>query len=186
MRIDLIRHGRTSGNLEKRYIGCTDEPLCREGIAELRDISYPPCGILFVSPMRRCIQTAKLLYPRVTPVVCIELRECDFGDFEGRNYKELSNDIRYQKWIDSGGNDPFPGGESPRKFRRRCVEGFLKCVSGVPEESAATFVVHGGTIMAVMERFALPHMSYFDWQTDNGHGYITEFDGKNIIVTEKI
>ena len=27
----LIRHGKTAGNLQKRYIGRTDEPLCPEG-----------------------------------------------------------------------------------------------------------------------------------------------------------
>ena len=33
----LIRHGMTKGNLEKRYVGCrTDETLCPEGIAPLR------------------------------------------------------------------------------------------------------------------------------------------------------
>ena len=28
MEIVLIRHGATAGNIEKRYIGTTDEPLC--------------------------------------------------------------------------------------------------------------------------------------------------------------
>ena len=30
MKIVLIRHGATKGNLEKRYIGRTDEDLCGE------------------------------------------------------------------------------------------------------------------------------------------------------------
>ena len=29
--IILIRHGATAGNLERRYIGRTDEPLCEQG-----------------------------------------------------------------------------------------------------------------------------------------------------------
>ena len=49
-----------------------------------------------------------------------------------------------------------------------------------------TFVVHGGTIMAILEHFAVPHKSYYDWHIANGHGYIAEFDGKIITVTEKI
>ena len=32
MRVVLIRHSKTAGNLKGRYIGTTDEPLCEEGI----------------------------------------------------------------------------------------------------------------------------------------------------------
>ena len=31
MRIDLVRHGMTRGNEERRYIGITDEPLSERG-----------------------------------------------------------------------------------------------------------------------------------------------------------
>ena len=31
LRVTLIRHFATQGNLEKKYIGITDEPLCEEG-----------------------------------------------------------------------------------------------------------------------------------------------------------
>ena len=95
MRIYLIRHGLTAGNKEKRYIGRTDEPLCAEGIAALREISLPACELLVCSPMKRCTETAALLFPGQEPVICEELRECDFGDFEGKNYPELNGDERY-------------------------------------------------------------------------------------------
>jgi len=186
MRIELIRHGKTEGNLEMRYIGRTDEPLSFAGIAELAVISYPKCGILITSPMKRCIQTAELIFPDTEPVICEALRECDFGDFEGRNCIELSLDIRYQRWIDSGGEAAFPNGEAPADFKKRSTDGFLSCLEGLPGDAHVTFVVHGGTIMAVMERFALPAKGYYDWHTANGHGFVTEFDGKNITVTEKI
>ena len=79
-----------------------------------------------------------------------------------------------------------PNGESPADFKKRSIDGFLKCLREISTEKAVTFVVHGGTIMAVLEHFAVPHRSYYEWQIDNGHGYITEFDGKKITVTEKI
>lgn len=186
MRIDLIRHGRTEGNIEMRYIGRTDEPLSFTGIAELVKICYPVCEKLFASPMKRCVQTAELIYPGITPVICSDLRECDFGDFEGRNYIELSLDSRYQRWIDSGGEGAFPNGESPEEFKKRCVDGFLECARSIPDDGHAAFVVHGGTIMAIMERFAVPEKGYYDWHIANGHGYITEFDGNKIKVTGKI
>ena len=57
----LIRHGKTAGNLAKRDIGRTDEPLCPEGITALREISYPSCDMVIASPMARCRQTARHL-----------------------------------------------------------------------------------------------------------------------------
>ena len=88
----LIRHSMTKGNLEKRYIGSrTDEPLCREGIALLEGFSYPAgeqVERVIVSPMRRCVQTAQILFPGKELVLEPGLMECDFGAFENKNYKE--------------------------------------------------------------------------------------------------
>ena len=61
MKIIFIRHGKTAGNLEKRYIGRTDEPLCEEGISELESIKYPDSDEVLASPMKRCLQTARLI-----------------------------------------------------------------------------------------------------------------------------
>ena len=72
----LIRHGQTQGNREHRYIGCrTDEPLCPEGIAQLQNRHYPPVSRVFVSPMRRCVETADLLYPGVPQTIIGSFRE---------------------------------------------------------------------------------------------------------------
>lgn len=186
MRINLIRHGMTAGNLEKRYIGRTDEPLCAEGISALRSRSYPAPGTLICSPMNRCIQTAQTIFPGAEPLIYPGLCECDFGEFEGKNYRELSGNADYQKWIDSGGALPFPGGESPEDFRERCCREFLRAVSENPGADTLTFVVHGGTVMAVMERFALPQRGYFDWQCANGCGFSADYDGRTLSLISEI
>ncbi len=185
MRIVFIRHGKTAGNIEKRYIGRTDEPLCAEGISELKARKYPDCERVITSPMKRCIETAKLIYPNREMIICDDLRECDFGDFEGKNYLELSNNSDYQRWIDSGGTLPFPNGESPEGFKARCVRGFLEMI-GQCDGKTAAFVVHGGTIMAIFERFGFPKRGYYDYQAENGSGYIAEFDGVYLKITEKL
>ncbi len=97
--IILVRHGKTAGNLEGRYIGSrTDEPLCEEGIHALeekvREGTYPPVDLVYASPMIRCRQTAKILWPKFADSSQIQyvqnLQECDFGAFENKNYQELS------------------------------------------------------------------------------------------------
>ena len=171
----LIRHGKTQGNLERRYIGSrTDEPLCAQGIAELKEKRCPTVQRVYVSPMKRCIETAAILYPGVPADVVEDFRECDFGDFENLNYIELNGRKDYQAWIDSNGEMPFPNGESRAVFAARCVRAFEK-VSGQAEDCA--IIAHGGTLMAIMERFARPAGCYYDFQVKNGEGFLLNEDG---------
>lgn len=178
MSLVLIRHGKTQGNLTHRYIGArTDEPLCEQGIAELKERAYPPVERVFASPMKRCVQSAALIYPGMEPEIIEEMRECDFGEFEGMNYAELNGRADYQAFIDSGGEAPFPGGESRAQFAARCVK------AGAPlMELAAVLdcalIAHGGTIMALMEKYARPAGGYFDFQVGNAQGFILEADGR--------
>ena len=93
MQVILIRHGSTAGNLEHRYVGSTDEPLTGNATEQLRDRQslYPEPDLLFVSPMKRCRQTAELLFPGKEQIVSEGLKECAFGAFEYKNYMEMLN-----------------------------------------------------------------------------------------------
>ena len=186
MEINFIRHGMTAGNLEKRYIGRNDEPLCSEGLAALKAKNYPAPGVLICSPMKRCVQTAEVIFTGVEPLIYSGLRECDFGDFEGKNYLELSGNPAYQRWIDSNGTAAFPGGESPDDFRERCCAEFLRAVNEHNTVEKMTFIVHGGTIMSVMERFSVPKRSYYDWHCDNGCGFTVNYDSQSMMLISEI
>ncbi|MDO4306221.1 MAG: histidine phosphatase family protein [Eubacteriales bacterium] len=174
----LIRHGMTEGNRHGRYIGVTDEPLCPEGRSMLDDVSYPVPQMVFSSPLIRCRETAGILFPEKEPYVIMELAECDFGDFENKNYKELSGNAEYQAWIDSNGTLPFPGGESRAEFRARSLTGFEKAVQECIREhvACAALVIHGGTIMNIMEEYGSPARSFYEWHVKNGGGYLVELD----------
>lgn len=193
MKIYLIRHSITEGNLKKRYIGRTDEPLCPEGETLLKKRLargvYPEADRIFASPMKRCIQTAQILYPGRELIRIDELSECDFGMFENKNYEELKDTPEYQSWLDSGGAMRFPEGESKENFSKRSLEGFERALGmcrcdklpesgctpaygkAILEISSAVFVVHGGTIMSIMEKYAVPKRDYYDFQIGNGEGY---------------
>lgn len=185
MEIIFIRHGKTAGNLRKCYIGTLDEPLCDEGVNYLRLHDYPKCDKVISSPMRRCIETAEIIYPDKKPVVYSDLRECSFGRFEGKNYIELSSDLEYRKWVESGGILPFPEGENPENFKRRCTEAFSRAVSENMLCGSLAFVVHGGTIMSVFEKYSASGGSFYDFRVENGRGFITDFyDGMLHIISE--
>ena len=193
----LIRHGKTAGNLLGRYIGSrTDEPLCDEGREGLAGKQLPEVERLYVSPMKRCVETAEILWPgfdRKKMQKVTDLRECDFGDFENKNYKELSGNGDYQAWIDSNGTLPFPNGESMDAFKSRCLEAFARIVeevSGAEQEWIASgktgifragIVVHGVTIMSILEQYGYPKAAYFDYQVKNGCGYrLTPVEGTRL------
>ena len=174
----LIRHGQTEGNKTGRYIGVTDEPICREGVAFLETLQYPDVETVFVSPKQRCLQTAQILFQGHELQVIPELSECDFGEFENKNYKELSGNEHYQQWIDSNGMLPFPGGESREAFKERSFIGFEKAIKQCISQKIqrAGFVVHGGTIMNLMEEYCEEHRSFYEWHVKNGKGYHVVLD----------
>lgn len=184
MTLYFIRHGKTRGNLEKRYIGKTDEPLCGAGRKALMKIKYPDAASVVSSPLLRCVETAKIIYPEKKPIICDDLRECDFGRFEGKNYAELNGTREYQKWIDSMGEMKFPEGESKAEFSERVIAAFKGIIVKCPDRAA--FIVHGGAIMALLERFALPKREFYDYYAENGHGYEVLFDGREMKITRGI
>lgn len=185
MKVVMIRHFQTPGNLERRYVGRTDEPLLEgEGLVRMaeekrnRIQALRKLDCVIASPMKRCIQTANLLFPGEKPLLCAKMRECDFGLFEGKNYEELGDLPVYQEWLDSRGTIPFPGGESHEAFKARCVEGFEEMAAELVENGCETaaMVVHGGTIMAVLSRFDRGDSEFYDWQAENGGGYVISLD----------
>ena len=176
MRCILVRHGKTAGNLEKRYIGSrTDEPLLPESLASIKE-SDDVSAFVFTSPMLRARQTADALFPGREKIIIEELSETDFGLFEGKNYKELTGDPDYQRWIDSGGTIAFPGGEDPADFRERSFSGFVKAVETAAEKGCESIwiVAHGGTVMSVMSRLA--GGDYYDFMSSCAEGYELELE----------
>lgn len=175
MRIYMIRHGKTKGNLEHRYVGSTDEPLLLETEEQLKKQKMSQPDILYISPMKRCRQTAELLYPGKQAQVIDDFKECDFGIFEYKNYEELNGNPDYQTFIDTMGMCGFPQGESRKTFQERCTIAFEKILlEQGNRDITAAMVVHGGTMMAVMDAYAKPHEDYYHWQVENGAGFYGE------------
>lgn len=126
----FIRHGATEGNLRRRYIGRTDEPLCEAGIAQVETLRKQGRSVdkLFVSPLLRTRQTAELLFPQMPYTVVDGLIETDFGRFEGKSADELLGDPAYQAWVDAMCLTPIPEGESVTDFKTRCCEAFAETI----------------------------------------------------------
>lgn len=192
-KVFLIRHGKTPGNEEKRYIGRqSDEELSVAGIEEIKGklssiskLISDKIDRLCSSTMKRAIQTATLIVDKLsgqsidsTQIQKIDnLSEIDFGFFEGKNYEELNGDERYQKWIDSNGTIDFPEGEGRDSFISRSYEGFLEALGDIDVDESILIVCHGGSIMSVMSR--LTGKDFYDFMTETLGGFVLELETDN-------
>lgn len=175
--IHFIRNGLTEGNVSGKYIGHIDEPLSDEGVAQIlqmkKDYRYPKAEAVFSSPLSRCTQTARLLFPDRDPIVIDGLIEYNFGEFEGKTAEELQNHPVFPDWLAGKADVQPPFGESNNEFANRIATAFIKIVDGLLETGVthSAIVTHGGVIMALMTLFGLPEAPMHEWMTPGGCGY---------------
>jgi broad specificity phosphatase PhoE len=150
LKLDLLRHGLTDWNLEKRVQGRIDRPLSPEGRAQLARLDLPPESRerrWYCSPLRRAGETAQafgLAGYRLEPA----LVEMSWGEWEG----EILKPLRRRLGAEMRGNEARgidfcpPGGESPRQVQAR-LEPWLETIAASGEDTAA--VVHKGIIRCI-------------------------------------
>jgi alpha-ribazole phosphatase len=218
MRWIWIRHGETDPNAEGRFLGHHDVPLNNKGIiqaqqtaARLRTLLLHEKGdgssahsiVLYTSDLRRAKETATIIWkalvfesrehlPIQEPICCKELRELDFGDWDGLSYTELMqwDAQRLTEWY----RDPFacspPNGETLSQMGNRFNAWFLERLRKEAPEQTVVVVSHGGPLrwffsywvekdpMRFWEVDSIPHGGYvvMDWdgvnwknQKDGGH-----------------
>lgn len=158
MKLYLIRHASTKGNEERRYIGrFSDENLSEKGRRESKN-TYENftrnlnTDLIISQNSKRCIETAKILFPTKSIEITDKFYETDFGKFEGKNYLELKGDISYQNWINSNGTLPFPDGDNTKEYKNIICYNFKRFILELNKENV-TLITHGGCIMAIMEKF---------------------------------
>jgi len=171
----LIRHGRTVGDGERRYLGRTDLPMSRDGEAEIehvrRFLAPRPLDRILCSDLVRSRRTAEILaFGRAVPIeVDPALREIDMGTWEGRAHAELAL-ADPEAWRARGADLAHfraPGGESFADVAERATA----VVNRLETDPSAEHVLicgHAGVDRALLARllglplgelfrFAQPH-----------------------------
>ena len=175
--IHFIRHGAIDETLSGKDIGATDVPLSEKGREALRQLDkefrYPRAQVVFTSPLKRCTETCRILYPDISPLAIADLRECDFGDWEGKTADELKNEPDFERWLAGDNEVRPPDGESNASFVRRICRMFESIVEGLMKTGTteSVIVTHGGVIMTLLAVYGLPQAKPFEWVMDNGCGY---------------
>ncbi|MDR0862731.1 MAG: histidine phosphatase family protein [Oscillospiraceae bacterium] len=189
MEVILIRHGQTAGNLARRYIGATDEPLCHDGIVtSAKSGIFLNVPLVYASPATRAVQTSQIKFPNARTLLFPGLREMDFGVFERRTADEMADDMRYRAWVNGECFGECPNGEGRIGFTARTCITFSEIVAENLDRRRryVIIVAHAGTIMAIMERFARPRQAYFDWHPTYCGGYQAHIDDGTWGITPRL
>lgn len=176
-RISILRHGITDANENGIYIGKTDLPLSQNGREALQEKyethEYPKVQRAYSSPLERAVQSAEILFPDREIVIVDDLREMDFGVFEGLSVDDLIELDSYKKWLKGGLDNPPPNGESLRNMMLRCYSALNLIILDMMKEGIthSGVITHSGILMNMMSCFGLPKMKPMEFACDPGEGY---------------
>jgi len=144
----LLRHGDIGRS--NHYIGSTDIPLTPQGIRDIETLSETLARVSFdavyCSPLKRCRETSSLLTLPGKTIIDNNIREIDFGAWEGKQFRDIKDSDRHlvERWATDPDNFTFPQGESLQAFHARIVE-FHKTLQNINGEKIL-IITHGGVI----------------------------------------
>lgn len=195
MKIYLVRHGETPWNEEMRYQGQTDVPLSERGRKQaeaLREVHFGSqkssvrIQKVYSSDLQRACETAKIIAGHEDIVMLKELREVNYGVFEGvllEDIKKKYMDVLQQWW-----RDPLkariPDGESLEELHERVLRCYTEIVRAHLEKNEDVLIVsHGGPLRIIfMDVLAFSLQQVRSFRVDNTSLSIVEcHNGKPVL-----
>ncbi len=155
MRLLLVRHGETEGNVSRRLQGPHD-PLTERGRRQAEEIAAHLSGrddvvALYASPYRRAFDTARAIGGAlgVEPEPRPALAELDVGDAAGYRFEAWVEEFpeEAERFRTEGVDYSWPGGESGRDLSARAEGEIERILEAHAHEAGAVVVVsHGGAL----------------------------------------
>jgi len=193
----LIRHGETQGAEAKRYKGTIDVPLSEKGVKQMERVAeyinrvstqgsrVASLKAIYTSDLSRAIKSAEVilkLHP-LKLVIVSELRERNFGIWEGMTYDEIRE--RYPEEFRAWAENPLKyspmGGESTLEVRERVIK-VLDEIIGRHNNDIA-IVAHGGVNRIIICHFlGIPLENIFRIEQDYGCLNVIEFWDKYPVI----
>ncbi|MBV9472664.1 MAG: histidine phosphatase family protein [Solirubrobacterales bacterium] len=149
-RVYLVRHGETEWSKSGQHTSRTDLPLLEEGRARAMKLKPVLAGhefsLVLCSPLRRARETCELAGLGSAAELVDDLREWDYGEYEGLTTPEIWEQApQWNLW-----RDGCPGGERPEQVAAR-ADRVLARVDEVGGE-AITFA-HGHVLRVLAVRW---------------------------------
>lgn len=193
----LVRHGETDLNRDKKFFGWLDPSLNELGREQALSARRKIDKLLkreenikiYTSPLRRALETCEILETcemfevskiadgeSYTKKIVQELKEINFGIFEGFSYEEIlekyphESKIAFTEWEEYN----FQTGESPRELQKRTVS-FIE--NQLDLRGTNVIVSHWGVINSILSYFFSKDLeSYWKFSLKNGGIAIISFN----------
>ena len=146
----LLRHGETEWSLSGAHTGRTDIPLTKRGAEQAealgRVLAAHKFAAVLASPLQRALDTCRLAGFGDRVAIDQDLREWDYGDYEGRSTKEIQQERPgWSLW-----KDGVPRGETVDQVGAR-ADLVIARVSGAPGDVA--LFAHGHLLRILAARW---------------------------------
>lgn len=172
--IILVRHGQTDENVSGKISGQGPAPLNTHGRQQAEATAEVLTGLgvsrILTSPVIRARQTADILAEclRIGTENIQDLREVEYGDWEGKHFSEVRNHPVAQQVF----NDPikavFPNGEGLYQVQQRGVHVIESAHQRYPQ-GVIVLVSHGDVIRTSLAHYlGMPFNEYRHLNLDNG------------------
>jgi broad specificity phosphatase PhoE len=158
-RLLLVRHGETSANTDRVWHGQTDTPLTEVGqkqrarLGEYFDNYLSDVHAIYSSPLQRARLTAESIAEARGHRVNTDPRLMEFcaGEYEGKSFDELRDDLGFIQGVVDDEHHRAPGGETRFEVTQRFVTAVEEIRDNHPGDNIVV-VAHGLAIA-----FALSH-----------------------------
>ncbi len=168
----LLRHGLTALTgpvLVGRSPGVgLDERGQQQAALAAGRIAALPIARIVTSPLDRCVQTAEAVLAAQREagrdpgwVVDERVVECDYGDWTGKPFKELTRTPTWKLVQTQPSAARFPGGESVVAMSARAVAAVRELVASLADDDIAVVCSHGDLIKAIVADALGLHLDQF-------------------------
>lgn len=153
----LIRHGQTPWNKLGKFQGCSDIELSDEGIKQAEHLSEYLNGnfdCVYASPLKRARKTAEIIAAKseTKPIIVNDLREINFGLWEGLTIDEIENSYeeQFEVWKKNPGDAVLYEGEMHLKNACDRIKKALIDIVSKNKYKKILVVAHGGILKAAI------------------------------------
>ncbi len=174
----FIRHGETEYNKKNLYYGHLNPGLNETGIHQLKNTKEKlkqlneKIDIVFSSDLKRCRESLDLLEidKDIKKHFSKKLRELNFGNIEGKTYKEIEN--KFPHYVDEMKNNwryfKTEGGESLHDLQQRAAKKVNK-IKTENQNKKILIVAHAGVIQSLISYYLFGNLDgYWQFKLDNG------------------
>lgn len=159
MKVVLLRHGQSEGNVLGEIQGQLDYPLTNKGIEQAHEAGNElketyTFNKIYSSDLQRAANTAKIIasYFNITEIEHVEkLREFHFGSYQGKKSLELTQEESVNiKSCWNSRTKRLPDGETVEELSTRVYEAFNEITESNEEDSTILIVSHRRSLFCIL------------------------------------